>query len=113
MKFCCLWCEWDSRTQTSDQKSDWPTRQSLQPGKKNVQHLMLVTVSNILLLPLHIKLGLMKDLVKGMDQRGPAFRYLAEEFPGIGAPKIKEGCSCRSTYLQALQRHAAQLHSQW
>ena len=26
-----------------------------------------------------------------MDQTGPAFRYLAEKFPGISAAKIKEG----------------------
>jgi hypothetical protein len=26
-----------------------------------------------------------------MDQIGPAFRYLAEKFPGISAAKIKEG----------------------
>jgi hypothetical protein len=44
------------------------------------------------LLPLHIKLGLMEDLVKGMDQRGPAFRHLAKEFPGISVPKTKEDC---------------------
>jgi hypothetical protein len=32
----------------------------------------------------------MKDFVKAMDQTGPAFRYLAEKFPGISAAKIKE-----------------------
>jgi len=26
-----------------------------------------------------------------MDQIGPAFRYLAEKFPGISAAEIKEG----------------------
>jgi hypothetical protein len=33
----------------------------------------------------------MKNFVKAMDQTGPAFRYLAEKFPGISAAKIKEG----------------------
>jgi hypothetical protein len=59
-----------------------------------------------MLLPLHIKQGLMKNLVKAIDQRGPACRYFAEEFPGIGVPKIKEGYFCWSKYLQDLQRQA-------
>jgi hypothetical protein len=32
----------------------------------------------------------MKNFVKVMDQTGPAFRYIAEKFPGISAAKIKE-----------------------
>jgi hypothetical protein len=69
---------------------DWPSQQSLELGTKNVQHLPLVESSNILLPPLHIKLGLMKNFIKAMDQAGPAFMYLAEKFPGISAAKIKE-----------------------
>jgi hypothetical protein len=88
---CCFLREWDSRAKTSHYKRrDWPSRQSLKPGIKNVQHLPLVESSNILLPPLHIKLGLMKNFVKAMDQTGPEFRYLAEKFPEISAAKIKE-----------------------
>jgi hypothetical protein len=90
-KVCCL-CEWDSRANTSHYKRrDWPSRQSKKPGTKNVQHLPLVESSNILLPLLHIKLGLMKNFVKAMDQTRSAFRYLAEKFPGISAAKIKDG----------------------
>jgi hypothetical protein len=67
-KVCCCLCEWDSREKTSHYKRrDWPSRQSLEPGRNNVQHLPLVESSNILLPPLHIKLGLMKNFVKAMD----------------------------------------------
>jgi len=59
-------------------------------GKKNFQHLMLVESSKILLPPLHIKLGRKKNFVRAMDNTGPAFRYLAEKFPGISDAKIKE-----------------------
>jgi hypothetical protein len=90
--FCCFLREWDIRAKTSHYKRrDWPSRQSLEPVTKNVQHLPLVESSNILLPPLYITLGLMKNSVKAMDQTGPAFTYLAEEFPGISAAKIKEG----------------------
>jgi hypothetical protein len=92
MNFCCFLCEWDSRAKTSHHKRrDWPSRQLLEPGTKTVQHLPLVESSNILLPPLHIKLGLTKNFVKAMDQTGPAFRYLAEKIPGMSAAKIKEG----------------------
>jgi hypothetical protein len=91
-KFCCFLREWDSRAKTSHYKrGDWPSGQLLEPGTKNVQHLPLVESSNILLPPLHIKLGPMKNFVKAADQTRPAFRYLAEKFPGISAAKIKEG----------------------
>jgi hypothetical protein len=73
--FCCFLCEWDSRANTSHYKRrDWPSRQSLEPGIKNIQHLPLVETSNILLPPLHIKLGVMKNFVKALDQKRPAFR---------------------------------------
>lgn len=47
---------------------DWPSWQSLVPGKSKVQHLLLVEPRNILLPPLHITLGLMKNFVMAMDQ---------------------------------------------
>lgn len=56
--------------------------------KKKVQHLLLVEPSNILLSPLHITLGLMKNFVKAVDQRGPEFRYFTEKLPGISTAEI-------------------------
>jgi hypothetical protein len=43
------------------------------------------------LLPLHIKLGLMKNFVKGMDKTGPGFEYVRNKFPNVSDVKIKEG----------------------
>jgi len=40
--------------------------------------------------PLHIRLGLMKNFVKAMDQTGSAFKYLVEKFPRLCEAKIKE-----------------------
>jgi hypothetical protein len=48
-------------------------------------------MAQILLQPLYIKLGLMKNLVKAMDPTGLVFKHLAEKFPGLGEAKIKEG----------------------
>jgi hypothetical protein len=60
-------------------------------GEKNVQHPALTEWHKILLLPLHIKFGLMKNFVKATDRTGPAFKYLAEKFPRLSEAKIKEG----------------------
>ena len=40
--------------------------------------------------PLHIKLGLMKQLMKGLYQSA-AFRYLNQKIPQVSEAKIKEG----------------------
>ena len=67
--------------------------QGLAPGKveeKNVLHKNLVDPTKIYLPPLHIKLGLMKNLVKALDRDGPGFQYLKSKFPRISEAKIIE-----------------------
>ncbi|GBN41206.1 hypothetical protein AVEN_65472-1 [Araneus ventricosus] len=57
----------------------------------NVEHPPLAEPHKIIIPPLHIKLGLAKNLVKAMDKNGPAFKYLNEKFPRLSVAKIKEG----------------------
>ncbi|GBP14416.1 hypothetical protein EVAR_92401_1 [Eumeta japonica] len=91
-KFCCFVCEWDSRNRKEHYtKKVWPQRQSLQPGQKNVQNSPLVNPQKVLLAPLHIKLGLMKNFVKAMNKSGAAFQYLRQKFSRLSEAKIKEG----------------------
>ena len=63
----------------------------MEPGKKNVQHVPLIDSSRVLLPPLHIKLGLIKNFVKGMNQYSDAFKYILRKFPRITESKIREG----------------------
>ena len=91
-KYCCFLCEWNSREKNSHYiKKDWPLRQLLTPGEKNVKHPQLVEPSKILLPPLHIKLGLMKNFVKVKDKTGAGFMYLSRKFSRMTEAKIKEG----------------------
>jgi len=53
-----------------------------------VQHPALAEWHKILLPPLHIKLGLMKNFVKAMDRTGLAFKYVAEKFPRLSEAKV-------------------------
>ncbi|GBO25049.1 hypothetical protein AVEN_270434-1 [Araneus ventricosus] len=91
-KYCCFLCLWDRRAIALHYiKRDWLHRASFKPGKMNVEHSPLVEPQKITIPPLHIKLGLIKNLVKAMDKNGPAFKYLHEKFPRLSVAKIKEG----------------------
>jgi hypothetical protein len=83
---------WDSRADDLHYvKKDWPERTEFVPGSHSIKQLPLVDPKNILLPPLHIKLGLMKNFVKALDKDGEAFKYLAKEFPHISDAKLKAG----------------------
>jgi hypothetical protein len=71
-------------------KRDWPQRKSLKVKEKNVQHPVLAEWHKILLPPLHIKLGLVKNFVKATDWTGLVFKYPAGKFPLLSEAKIKE-----------------------
>ena len=73
------------------------------PGEKNVEHPRPIESSKILLPPLHIKLGLMKNFVKAMDKTGAGFMYPSRKFPRMTEAKIKEGVSIGPQIRQLLQ----------
>jgi len=57
----------------------------------NVENQPLVEPSKILLPFMYLKLGLMKNFVKAMNQEEAAFTYLREKFPRLSEAKFKEG----------------------
>jgi hypothetical protein len=65
IKFPCFLCEWDSiaRSQHWKQKQ-WPSRVSLTPGAMNIAQESLVDPQKVLIPPLHIKLGFMKQFLQ-------------------------------------------------
>lgn len=91
-KYPCFLCLWDSRAREQHwKKSDWPSRETLKPGEKNVINTTLVPPEKVLLPPLHIKLGLMKQFVKSLQKDGDCFKYLCTKFPKLSEAKLKEG----------------------
>ena len=58
--------------------------------KKNVNSPPLVLPEKIFLPPLHIKLGLMKNSVKGMDKTGHGFEYVRNKFPNAVTEKSRK-----------------------
>jgi len=92
IKYSCFLCEWDNCARaTHYSRKQWPHRQSLTPGMKNVTHKPLIKSSKDLPPPQHIKLGLMKNFVKALDVKGPAFTYLCGKFPRLTYEKVKAG----------------------
>lgn len=91
-KYMCYLCEWDSRAREQHYKrTSWPTRSSSTIGSFNVINEPLVPKQNILLPPLHIKLGLMKQFVKALNQSNPSCLFLKAKFPNLSDAKVKEG----------------------
>ncbi|GBN97066.1 hypothetical protein AVEN_79054-1 [Araneus ventricosus] len=103
-KFCCFLCQWDSRDRKKHYiKKVWPKRQFLIPGVKNEENEPLVASEKILLPPLRIKLGLMKNFVKAMDCEESGFQYLRLKFPEVGEAKIKEGIFAGPQFRQLMK----------
>lgn len=91
-KYCCFLCKWDSRAREEHYiRTIWPDRIEHQVGKDNIKYKSLVDKKNIILPPLHIKLGLIKNFVKALDKAGAPFKYLSTIFPNLSDAKIKEG----------------------
>ena len=91
-KYPCFLCLWDSRAVGQHYvRQEWTPRQGLGPGLHNVQSCPLAESKKILLPPLHIKLGLMKNLVKSMDREDRGFTFLQQQFPRISLEKLKAG----------------------
>lgn len=91
-KYPCFICLWDSRDSKNHYKQKvWAKRKEITPGSKNVIREPLVDRNKILLPPLHIKLGLMKQFVKALDEEGECFQYLGRMFPQLSYAKLKAG----------------------
>ena len=90
--YCCFFFLLDSRAVSEHNKQkDWGSRSTFVPGEHSLKENSLVGMNKVLLPPLHIKLGLMKNFVKALHKNGAAFQHLSTVFPGLSAAKIKEG----------------------
>ena len=91
-KFPCFLCHWDSRARAEHwERKEWPKRDVMVVGEKNVIAEPLVDRSKIIFPPLHIKLGLMKQFVKALDKDGECFKYICNAFPGLSIDKKMAG----------------------
>ena len=96
-KHPCSLCYWDSRAKSQHWVNDvWPARNSLKPGDKNIINEPLVEPEKIILHPLHIKLGLMKQFVKTLDFHEDCFKYICYTFPGLSEEQLGSSMDFKS-----------------
>ena len=89
-KYPCFLCYWDSRANEEHWvRKEWPPRNTIKPGEKNIVNNPVVDRKNIILPPLHIKLGLMKQFVKALDRSGDCFGYICSTFLDLSYEKKK------------------------
>lgn len=55
---------------------EWPLRKTFDPGLKNIERVSRIDPKNMLLPPLHTKLGLMKQFVKALRTSGGMLQIL-------------------------------------
>ena len=72
-------------------KKQWPVREQLIQGDGKIINQPLVSRDCIILPPLHIKLGLMKQFVKALDKDEACFAYLNKAFLRLSSEKLKAG----------------------
>ena len=85
---------------------DWPAREDLAVGDKNIINEPLVDRDRIILPPHYIKLGLMKQIVKALDKDGGCFNYIAKTFPVLSIKNLKAGIFDRPQIRKLMQKQA-------
>ena len=75
---------------TNIPKKQWESRDDGTLGEHNIIQPALIPIDKILLPPLHIKLGVVKNSIKCLNKSGSAFSFLITLFPKLSEAKIKE-----------------------
>jgi hypothetical protein len=84
-------CGLDSRARNQNwELKQWAPRISLEPGNKNILRKSHVVPKKILL-PLHFKLGIMKQFVRSLQKTGNSFKNLCKTFPHLSDAKLTYG----------------------
>ena len=90
--FPCYLCHWDSRNTIANYlRRIWPKRTEYSVGYSNIKWDLFIDSTKILLPPLHINLGLVKQFVKALDKNSHAFKHLQNFFTKISEAKIETG----------------------
>ena len=61
-------------------QKEWSTRDPLTPDQSNVQSFSLVDSKDVVLTPLHTKLGLLKNFVEALNRDNASFEFFHSKF---------------------------------
>lgn len=87
----CFLCLWEGRRDDLHYTDHvWAPRETLTPGEHSVQRKPIIDdTSDIILPPLHIKLGLVRQFVRALDPQSTSFQTLKVLFPHLSDAKIE------------------------
>ena len=101
-------CLWDSQARNDHcVKKGWPFIGCMRVGEANVINESLVAREKIIILPLHIKLGLMKQT---LPVTGDCFNYIFRVFPALAIEKLKAGIFA-GLHIRTLIKDSCFVHS--
>ena len=79
---------WDSRAKHGYLvETEWPLHEQFIIGEHNAINELLVNPSKIIFPPLHIKCGIIKQMVKDLDKDGVCFNYVCNAVPDLSEKK--------------------------
>lgn len=112
VKYPCFLCLWDSRAYSQHFiRPAWPARVNLTAEEFNVRSESLVSRDKIILPPLHIKLGFMKNFVKALTKtNADAINFLETMFPKLSSLKVREGIFVGPQIRKVLHSEEFKLH---
>lgn len=110
-KHQCFLCNWEGR-QTSLHYTDhkWKTRLAITVGKESIINLPLVDTTKIILPPLHIKLGLVKNFIRALKSDSDSISILQKIFPKLSEAKLNAGEE-KNSYVYVKFQFLEILHS--
>ena len=90
-KYSCFICLWNSRAREDHWVKKRRPPKVCRVGEANLMNELLVAIEKIIIPPLHIKLGVMKQFVKTSPVTGDCFNYICRAFPAFTIEKLKAG----------------------
>lgn len=92
VKHMCFMCDWDSRDKGNQYEIyRWKRREESSRGDANMIRDPLVPKEKILLPPLHVKLGIVKNFLKQVAKRIEVLAILRLIFPGLSPLRLTNG----------------------
>ncbi|KAI8114682.1 hypothetical protein CVS40_12971 [Lucilia cuprina] len=91
-KHQCFMCLWEGRQRELHYTDhEWESRTIYQVGQNSIEHMPLVPAEKIILPPLHIKLGLIRNFVHAIHSNTAAMLHIKNVFPKLSSSKIAAG----------------------
>uniref|UniRef100_A0A336KP55 CSON011970 protein n=1 Tax=Culicoides sonorensis TaxID=179676 RepID=A0A336KP55_CULSO len=107
----CIFCTYHSRSKVDHYNTKWPLRTKFVIGELSVQSPPLINVKNVILPPLHIKLGVATQFLKKVfGENTNAKDAVRKIFPGKSEAKIVAGI-VDGPQLKKLLQNSEFLHS--